>query len=83
MGKYKVVENNFLRGILSRLHKEYRYIGPEDVKSVLNHLRGTLERILRKVSREGCFPQYINAKYRLEEDIEELEKYEYKRIKRK
>lgn len=83
MGKYKVVKNSFIRDILSRLNKEYRYIGPEDVKSVLNHLRDTLERIKNRIAREGCFPQYINAKYRLEEDIEELEKYEYKRIKRK
>lgn len=82
MGKYKVVKNNFIRDILSRLNKDYRYIGPEDVKSVLNHLRGTLERIKNKIAREGCFYEYVSAKYNLEEDIEELEKYEYKRIKR-
>lgn len=81
--RYRVVENCILRAVLSHFDKECNYIHPNDAKSVLNYLRGCLERISCKIGVEGCAPPLVKAKHSLQDSIREIEKYEYKRIKRK
>lgn len=61
--KYKIIKNGLLRAILSKVYNKYKYISPNDKKSVLNFLRRGLELTNNESSRED-----------LEENIKELEK---------
>ena len=73
MSQYRVVKNNIIRAILSHYDTNHHYLSPSDVKGALNFRRTCLDKIKHKIATQGCFPEYVRAKYNLEDDINYLE----------